>query len=91
MKSLIFSNSARTILSEVIQGTISKGGNHYDWEQTWQCAAISVPTLKRRHVGITRLKHSCNLGQNAEEVKKIWIMALLLFQNLTRHTGSPPA
>ena len=69
MKSLIFSNSARTILSEVIQGTISKGGNHYDWEQTWICSPVSVPTLKKRHVGIARLKHSCNLGKNAEEIK----------------------
>ena len=69
LNSLIFSNAAQTILAESIQGTISKGGNHYDWEQTWICSPVSVPTLKKRHVGIARLKHSCNLGKNAEEIK----------------------
>ena len=69
LQSLIFSNDSMTILSDAIQGTISKGGNFYNWEQTWICSSVSVPTLKRRHLGIARLKHSTNLGKNAEEVK----------------------
>ena len=72
MKSLIFSNPSRTLLSESMQGMISKGSkwsNQYDWEQTWLCGAVTIPTLRNRHVGIARLKHRCNLGKNAEEVK----------------------
>eukprot|EP00095_Tigriopus_kingsejongensis_P000918 maker-scaffold186_size273091-snap-gene-1.39 protein:Tk00918 transcript:maker-scaffold186_size273091-snap-gene-1.39-mRNA-1 annotation:"hypothetical protein DAPPUDRAFT_40435" len=67
LKSLIFTNDTQTVLSESIQGTVSRG-KQYDWEQAWLCSAVNIPTLKRRHVGIARLKHRCNLGQNAEEI-----------------------
>ena len=69
LDSLIYSNQSKTLLSEFIQGTTSSGGNCYSWEQTWICGAITIPTLKKRHVGIARLKHSTNLGKNAEEVR----------------------
>ena len=69
LNSLIYSNPSRTLLSEFIQGTISTGGSRYSWEQTWICGAITIPTLKKRHVGIARLKHSSNLGKNSEEVR----------------------
>jgi sodium borate transporter 11 len=42
---------------------------HLYFLQTWLCGAITIPTLKKRHVGIARLRHSCNLGKNAEEVR----------------------
>ena len=69
LNSLIYSNSSKTLLSEFIQGTISTRGSRYSWEQTWICGAITIPTLKKRHVGIARLKHSSNLGKNSEEVR----------------------
>lgn len=69
LHSLIFSNEARTLLSESIQGTVSRGGNSYEWEQTWLCGAITIPTLKKRRVGIARLRHRTNLGKNAEEIR----------------------
>ncbi|TRY61185.1 hypothetical protein TCAL_17215 [Tigriopus californicus] len=69
LKSLIFTDDTYTQLTDNIQGTISKGGKYYDWEQTWLCSAVTIPTLRKRHVGIARLKHRCNLGQKAEEVR----------------------
>ncbi len=74
LKSLIFANSLRTILSDSIQATTMDStslavGGQYDWQQTWVCSATTVPTLHHRHVGIARLKHPTNLGVNAEEVQ----------------------
>ncbi len=72
LKSLIFANSARTIFSDCIQATVGgeeAHGDKYRWEQTWMCGAITVPTLHRPRVGIARLKHPTNLGDNAEEIQ----------------------
>merc|ERR1719414_106923 len=59
--------------------------NQYEWEQTWLCGAITVPTLKKRHVGIARLKHSCNLGKNAEEIR---FLILILCPGEVKQTKS---
>ena len=37
--------------------------------QTWICGMANVPTLKKRHVAIARLKHNTNLGTNAQEAR----------------------
>ena len=55
------------------------------YQQTWLCGAITVPTLKKRHVGIARLKHSCNLGKNAEEVR---FLILILCPGEVKQTKS---
>ena len=62
LKSVIFSDDNRRTFSETIQAVYTDGCAHYDWEQTWLCGAITVPTLLERHVGIARLKHPANLG-----------------------------
>ena len=68
--SLIFSNEERTLLSESLQGTVKhSGSNRYEWEQTWLCGTITIPTLKTRKVGIARLRQGTNLGKNAEEIR----------------------
>jgi len=69
LKSVIFSDENNRTFSETIQAVYSDGNAHYDWEQTWLCGAITVPTLNDRHVGIARLKHPANLGPKAEEVQ----------------------
>ena len=44
-----------------------------------------MPTLKQRHVGIARLKHSCNLGKNAEEIR---FLILILCPGEVKQTKS---
>ncbi|CAB4069925.1 SLC4A11 [Lepeophtheirus salmonis] len=77
LNSLIFANEAKTIMSESIQAyfTSRDSGSRYDWEQSWLCVSINVPTLKKRRIGIARLKQPVNLGIRAEEVR-IFILIL---------------
>ena len=68
LKSLIFANDERTMLSERLQATISREGT-YHYEQSWLCSVTNVPTLVNRKVGIARLHSATNLGEDAGEVK----------------------
>eukprot|EP00096_Caligus_rogercresseyi_P005654 TRINITY_DN2161_c0_g1_i1.p1 TRINITY_DN2161_c0_g1~~TRINITY_DN2161_c0_g1_i1.p1 ORF type:complete len:802 (+),score=176.49 TRINITY_DN2161_c0_g1_i1:104-2509(+) len=71
LSSIVFANEAQTLLSESIQGYFSNrsSGLRYDWEQSWICVSVNVPTLKRRRIGMARLRHAVNLGIQAEEIR----------------------
>jgi sodium borate transporter 11 len=45
------------------------GGATDEWEQTWLCCPVTIPTLNKRHVGIARLNQNVNLGAHAEEIR----------------------
>ena len=47
LKSLIFANDERTMLSERLQATTSREGN-YHYDQSWLCSVTNVPTLVNR-------------------------------------------
>jgi len=68
IKSSIFADPQRMNLQEKLQGLVNKEAN-YEWEQTWICVPVTVPTLNSRHVGIARLKSNVNLGSHAEEIR----------------------
>jgi len=68
IKSSIFADPQRMNLQEKLQGSVAKDAN-YEWEQTWICVPVTVPTLNSRHVGIARLKSNVNLGSHAEEIR----------------------
>ncbi|XP_033608910.1 sodium bicarbonate transporter-like protein 11 isoform X2 [Cryptotermes secundus] len=70
-KSLLFtSDSALHLLSRTIQGACStEGGTNFDYDQSWICALCNLPTLQRRRVAITRLKHPANFGRTSYEVR----------------------
>lgn len=69
VKSLIFANAEKTVLSEVLQGTTSNNQGDYHFVQSWLCAMANVPTLATRRVGIARLQSPTNLGEDAEEIQ----------------------
>lgn len=68
IKSSIFADKGRTRLQDKLQGMVSKEGN-IEWEQTWICVPVTVPTLNKNHVGIARLRQNVNLGSHAEEIR----------------------
>ena len=82
LKSVIFSDDNRRTFSETIQAVYTDGCAHYDWEQTWLCGAITVPTLLERHVGIARLKHPANLGPQVLSSQYFGENLLSFFMNL---------
>ena len=48
VKSLVFANPQKTMISECLQGTTTRESNDYHHDQTWMCALANVPTLLHR-------------------------------------------
>lgn len=57
------------VLAKTVQGTSTSEGGGFDYDQSWICAACSLPSLQRRRVAIARLKHPANLGRTSQEIR----------------------
>ena len=48
IKSSIFADDSKTRLKEKLQGIVQRE-ELYDWEQTWVCCPVTIPTLNKRY------------------------------------------
>ena len=55
--------------AETIQGTCPTHTGGIDFDQSWICCFCSVPSVRKRHIGIARLKKLANFGRTSQEVK----------------------
>jgi len=69
LKSLIFATSHMERLAETVQGTVHDMSGDSNIDQGWICSTTSVPTLQSRTVGLCRMSHAVNMGEEANEVK----------------------
>ncbi|XP_077981270.1 solute carrier family 4 member 11-like [Glandiceps talaboti] len=83
-KSSLFTHDSVHAFAKTIQGVST--GQGFDYDQSWICALCNCPSLRRRHVGIARLKHPANFGRTSQEVYFV-----ILVMSPTREKGTKNA
>ena len=85
VKQVLYMNDSRTSFANSIQGLTNTPGGVSKIDQTWLIGTCSVPSIKRRRVGIVRLSYPANFGSHAESVQ---FVVLVVTPTVTKPTKS---